>query len=208
MRGRSAESARAEAALVACLDENPCKRATSAFARRATSGSLGRGRLYCGDSRVEPASCGDFRPIRVRDLRGMRRSRRSTAPASATRDADLQAFYGSDGTRTRDLRRDRPVRGSRRWTTIPAEPLDSCGFSALSRVDSARLSEALFRRLLPVCCPGSPPSAGGAASSMTRTVRAGGGRRRLSRRGTAGSARRRPVCARSAWSPSRRIAGR
>ena len=60
---------------------------------------------------------------------------------------------GSDGTRTRDLRRDRPVRGSRRLTTIDAESLYSCGFAGLSRFDSAWLSEADFGRLLPVCCP-------------------------------------------------------
>jgi hypothetical protein len=63
----------------------------------------------CGDYRHSLASCRDARPIRVRDERGMRRSRRSSAPRSTTKDDDLQAFYGSDGTRTRDLRRDRPV---------------------------------------------------------------------------------------------------
>jgi hypothetical protein len=47
--------------------------------------------------------------IRVRDMRGMIRSRRSFAPAQATKEAVLQVLYGSDGTRTRDLRRDRPV---------------------------------------------------------------------------------------------------
>jgi hypothetical protein len=37
-------------------------------------------------------------------------SRRSITPDSATKDPDLQAVLdGSDGTRTRDLRRDRPV---------------------------------------------------------------------------------------------------
>jgi hypothetical protein len=35
------------------------------------------------------------------------RSWRSFAPEAATEDADLQGLYGSDGTRTRDLRRDR-----------------------------------------------------------------------------------------------------
>jgi hypothetical protein len=35
----------------------------------------------------------------------------------------LQGFYGSDGTRTRDLGRDRPVRGSRRLATIDAQSL-------------------------------------------------------------------------------------
>src|SRR5215218_2994168 len=47
--------------------------------------------------------------IPVRDLRGMKTSRRSSAPNPATKHADLQRLYGSDGTRTRDLRRDRPV---------------------------------------------------------------------------------------------------
>jgi hypothetical protein len=61
---------------------------------------------------------------------------------------------GSDGTRTRDLRRDRPVRGSRQLTTIDAESLYACTLPSLRRSDSALLSEADFRRLLPVCCPG------------------------------------------------------
>jgi hypothetical protein len=49
--------------------------------------------------------------IRVRDERVTGgESRRSFAPESATTVAILQVvFYGSDGTRTRDLRRDRPV---------------------------------------------------------------------------------------------------
>src|SRR6266511_6460316 len=41
-------------------------------------------------------------------------SRRSSAPSQATKHAYLQDVYnGSDGTRTRDLQRDRPVRGLR-----------------------------------------------------------------------------------------------
>jgi hypothetical protein len=81
--------------------------------------------------------------------------RRSLTPKSATKDAILQAvFYGSDGTRTRDLRRDRPLRGSRRLATMDAESLYSCGSSGFSRLDSAWLSQTDFRRLLPVCCPG------------------------------------------------------
>jgi hypothetical protein len=39
----------------------------------------------------------------------MKIDRRSFAPRRATEHADLQGLYGSDGTRTRDLRRDRPV---------------------------------------------------------------------------------------------------
>jgi hypothetical protein len=38
----------------------------------------------------------------------MQRSRRSNTPEQSTEDANLQVVYGSDGTRTRDLRRDRP----------------------------------------------------------------------------------------------------
>src|SRR5919204_4127383 len=41
-----------------------------------TSGGLGRSSL-CGDYRLAPAPCGDFRLILARDLRGMKRSRRS-----------------------------------------------------------------------------------------------------------------------------------
>ncbi len=47
--------------------------------------------------------------IPVRDQRGMKRSRRSITSKAATKDADLQVFYASDGTRTRDLGRDRPI---------------------------------------------------------------------------------------------------
>jgi hypothetical protein len=39
----------------------------------------------------------------------MKRSRWSITPSRATEDADLPGFYGSDGTRARDPRRDRPV---------------------------------------------------------------------------------------------------
>jgi hypothetical protein len=59
---------------------------------------------------------------------------------------------GRDGTRTRDLRRDRPVRLSRRLATMDAESPYSCGLASFSRSDSAWLREVDFRRLLPVCC--------------------------------------------------------
>ena len=61
---------------------------------------------------------------------------------------------GSDGTRARDLRHDRPFRRSRRLTTTRAGSL-FMRFSGFSRFDSAWLSEAAPRGLLPVCCPGS-----------------------------------------------------
>ena len=47
--------------------------------------------------------------IPVRDVCGMLGGRRRFAPPKATKHADVQDCYGSDGTRTRDLRRDRPV---------------------------------------------------------------------------------------------------
>jgi hypothetical protein len=64
-----------------------------------------------------------------------------------------QTKSGSDGTRTRDLRRDRPVRGSRSLTTIDARTLYSCGFSGFRRLRFGWLSQVDLRRLLPVCCP-------------------------------------------------------
>jgi hypothetical protein len=53
---------------------------------------------------------------------GMHRDRRSSAPNVATKDTVLQdVFNGSDGTRTRDLRRDRPTRVQRCPTTSEPE---------------------------------------------------------------------------------------
>ena len=53
-----------------------CKRASCAAERWKTSGRFGRS-SFSGDYRLRPAPCGDFRLILVRDLRGMKRSRRS-----------------------------------------------------------------------------------------------------------------------------------
>ena len=55
--------------------------------------------------------------IGVRDVRGIAGGRRSSAPRQATQQAILQGFYGSDWTRTRDLRRDRPSQAPRRLAT-------------------------------------------------------------------------------------------
>jgi hypothetical protein len=53
-----------------------CKRVSCAAERSKTSGR--RDRSSCsGDSRLGAAPCGDFRLILARDLRGMKRSRRS-----------------------------------------------------------------------------------------------------------------------------------
>jgi hypothetical protein len=118
------------------------------------AGCGGRSSL-CGDYRFGPAPCGHFRPILVRNLRGMKRRRRSFAPNRATKDVDLQGLYGSDGTRTRDLRRDRPLRGSR-GERRRARDLSVHAALGLS-VERFRMFErSRFGRLLPVCCPRRP----------------------------------------------------
>jgi hypothetical protein len=69
--------------------------------------------------------------IPVRDLRGMKTSRRSSAPNPATKHADLQGLYGSDGTRTRDLRRDRPVTAFRGRPRLCGDSWREQGFSSV-----------------------------------------------------------------------------
>jgi hypothetical protein len=44
--------------------------------------------------------------------------RREPAVDMSNTSINLQDFYGSDGTRTRDLRRDRPVSSLRGWAGI------------------------------------------------------------------------------------------
>jgi hypothetical protein len=66
-----------EATWPAAFDrESAGKRFVYAADRWPTSGHLGRS-SFCGDYRLEPAYCGDFRLIPARDLRGVKRSRRS-----------------------------------------------------------------------------------------------------------------------------------
>jgi hypothetical protein len=76
--------------------------------------------------------------------------------AEATQPACLQVKPrdGSDGTRTRDLRRDRPLQALRRSATIAVESICSCWSGSAQRRLSAWLREADLRRLLPICCPG------------------------------------------------------
>jgi hypothetical protein len=50
------------------------------------------GATSCGDYRVRAACCGDSRGSLVRDVRGIKRSRRSFAPNQSTQHADLQGF--------------------------------------------------------------------------------------------------------------------
>jgi hypothetical protein len=76
-----------------------------------------------------PARVWDSRAGRARDPSG---SRRSITPGSATKDADLQdVFYGSDGTRPRDLRRDRPVLVYPGWPGASGDLPREQGFSSV-----------------------------------------------------------------------------
>ena len=70
----------------ACCQERtkPLQTSTSPCSSRRPPASSA-GSPACGDYRRCPASCGNLRSIRVRDLRGMERSRRSIAPDSTTK---------------------------------------------------------------------------------------------------------------------------
>jgi hypothetical protein len=77
-------------------------------------------------------------------------------------------FYGSDGTRTRDLRRDRPNRAQRRSTTNVADRAHLQGFFA-PRAPPLRMVE-------PIVQPGFGPRVGhGILSSWTTLRRRGRG---------------------------------
>jgi hypothetical protein len=93
---------------VACADENACKHSFCIWSTN-TSGQVGRPSA----SRGLPAMTGFLRGLQADSRAGCARDerggRRSITPSRATKDANLQVCYGSDGTRTRDLRRDRPV---------------------------------------------------------------------------------------------------
>jgi len=83
-------------------------------------------------------------PIPARDLRGIKRSRRSLCQIHAP---ICRAFYGSDGTRTRDLRRDRPSRAQRQPAITVSEQLNLEALFAPYRLRSAWLSQSSNRRL-------------------------------------------------------------
>jgi hypothetical protein len=100
-----------------------------------------------GITGYRPASCGDSRPIPVRDLRGMEISRRRLRPVGQQKLPICRDFGGSDGTRTRDLRRDRPSRGQRRPTTTPLNIFICRRFLSRGRLRSAWLSQSSDRRL-------------------------------------------------------------
>ena len=102
--------------------------------------------------------------IPVRDIRGMKIGRRSFAPRAAAKDPDVQVLYGSDGTRTRDLRRDRPVLVSPGWAGVGGDFRHEQAFSAvvlrglpgvgggLRRPPAGCVRDALLSELQPAVC--------------------------------------------------------
>ncbi len=60
-----------------------------------------------------PAMVGSLRRSQADSRAGSTRDQQKPAVVMSNTYADLRVFYGSDGTRTRDLRRDRPARRSR-----------------------------------------------------------------------------------------------
>ncbi len=56
-----------------------------------------------------PAIGGSLRRFQADSRAGSARDEKKPAVVMSITSTDLQDFYGSDGTRTRDLRRDRPV---------------------------------------------------------------------------------------------------
>ena len=81
---------------LACEGESSCKHALCTRGRE----DLRRSRPVVPAARItgnHPASCGDCRPILVRDLRGMSRGRRSIAPKLATKEPICRYFTGATG---------------------------------------------------------------------------------------------------------------
>ncbi len=89
----------------------------SALGRDKTSGCRGRS-SSSGDL---PARFGSLRRFQADSRAGSARDEKKPAVVMSKTYTDLQDFYGSDGTRTRDLRRDRPFRASFRAAGFRAE---------------------------------------------------------------------------------------
>ena len=70
-----------------------------------------------------PARFGSLRRFQADSRAGSARDEKKPAVVMSKTYTDLQDFYGSDGTRTRDLRRDRLVPEKRRLATIAAQSL-------------------------------------------------------------------------------------
>jgi hypothetical protein len=133
----------------------------------ATPAKHAGGHVVCTDTATEPARVQGHRPARngsfcrgfpsqcrrdgaARSLPDIARY----APTRATQTGHFQGKQrdGSDGTRTRDLRRDRPLQRSRRARRCTRERT----VHAVIRRPPGRLRMATrsgSRRLLPICCP-------------------------------------------------------
>jgi hypothetical protein len=95
-----------------------------------------------------PAASGTLRRFQVDSRAGYARDEKKPAVVMSNTSSDLQEFYGSDGTRTRDLRRDRPIRGSQGGRRrVPARSVHAAFPAVPERL--AWVSGAVPR----VCCP-------------------------------------------------------
>jgi hypothetical protein len=107
-----------------------CKRASCAHEHWKTSGRLGRS-SFCGDYRLRPASCGDFRLILARDLRGMKRSRRSLCQIHLPICRTFTGATGLEPATSGVTGRSRSLRSGRGSAGIPgisrASRTSSCG---------------------------------------------------------------------------------
>jgi hypothetical protein len=69
-----------------------------------------------------PATAGSLRGFPADSRAGSARDGKKPAVVMSNTSLDLQSFYENDGTRTRDLRRDRPTRAQRRPAANASEP--------------------------------------------------------------------------------------
>jgi hypothetical protein len=99
-----------------------------------------------------PATAGSLRRFQADSRAGSARDDKKPAVVMSNTYANLQDFYGSDGTRTRDLRRDRPLQGALDgWRPVRDRParkrFEGCSARHLIAASVGR------GRLLPICCP-------------------------------------------------------
>jgi hypothetical protein len=142
-----------------------------------------------------PARSGSLRQFQADSGAGSARDEKKPAVDMSNTYADLQDFYGSDGTRTRDLRRDRPIRLLRTLAVRPpmaalshigpawrGRTLSSLAGSRYLRVTKQGCRSAFIRAALTATsrgryeCPASPPARSfhphprGPGSSATATL--------------------------------------
>ena len=90
---------------VACEDEEACRRTAPGSVTQPISGQVGRPSLLRGLL----ATTGFRRGFPADSRAGSLQDAREAGGRCMTKMPICRYFYGSDGTRTRDLRRDRPV---------------------------------------------------------------------------------------------------